>query len=309
MGRFLLLVILLFICPLTKAGTAPTNMPPLTTGSTNNYLPEISSGISVAKDVVNILFFIAAGTIAILSYRQAKKTLFAPIRAETFKLQLKAFEEVLLFFEKHSSLNIDDEFDFYRILHANAIKMLDSYAFLFFANKIKKDEVTKRREQEFQDLGGVMMSQAYVEKNVELMDYHLKQPPEKPEALTEPALILAKWQAYDHGAVYMTKKFENSLDRLHRFQVSPLLPKDLKALIAAFESEAFKNLHAVGEVLTSIAKQLPNKYPTLDLLMRADLSWIWNEYNRNKYSRLKDKQDDVLKYLEGYLQINDLLGK
>lgn len=122
-------------------------------------------------------------------------------------------------------------------------------------------------------------------------------------------MILAKWQAYDHGAIYMTKKFEVSLGRLHRFQVSPLLPKDLKALIGALEAEALKNLRAVGEVLTSLAKQLPDKYPTLDLLMRADLSWIWNEYNHNKYSRLKDKQDNVLKYLEGYLQIDDLLTK
>lgn len=276
--------------------------------ATNNYVSQISSGINMAKDVANILFFLVAATIAILSYLQAKKTVFAPIRTETFKVQLKAFEEVLVFFERHPSMNIDDEFDFFRIVNINAIKMLDAYALLFFADKVKKDDLTKRREKDFEDVAGVVISHRYAEKNVEVTTYHLQRSEEKLETPSSPALILASWQAYDHGAVDFTKKFQQSSDRLNKFQVSPLLPKDLKTLIAAFEDQVEKNLYMVGEVLTSTAKQFPEKYPTFEALNRAELFWIWNEYNQ-KYSRLKDKQNEILKFLESYLQIDNLLSK
>ena len=86
MGRSLFLAVL-FCYSLAIAGTTPTNAPALTTSSTNNCVSEISSGITMAKDAANFVFFLVAGTIAILSYLQAKKTLFAPIRTETFKLQ------------------------------------------------------------------------------------------------------------------------------------------------------------------------------------------------------------------------------
>jgi hypothetical protein len=307
MGRLLFLSVL-FCFSLVKAGTAPTNALVLTNGSTNNYVSEISSGITMAKDAANFVFFLVAGTIAILSYLQAKKTLFAPIRTETFKLQLKAFEDVLLFFEKHSSMHIDGEFDFENIVKLNSLKMLDAYMLTFFEDKIKKDAFTRHQEETYRDLVGSVISQKYFEKNFELMSDHLQSSPKIPETPSNPALILEKWQAYEHGMIEFTKKYQQTSDRLHRFQVSPLLPKELKTLITAFEDEVRKNLRSVGEVLTSIAKQLPEKYPTIDTLKKSELQWIWNEYN-DKYQRLEGKQNEILQYLEGYLQTDNLLSK
>ncbi len=46
--------------------------------------------VAIVKDIVNILFFLTVGTIGILSYLQAKKTIFTPLKTEIFKYQLKA---------------------------------------------------------------------------------------------------------------------------------------------------------------------------------------------------------------------------
>ena len=98
------------------------------------------------------------------------------------------------------------------------------------------------------------------------------------------------------------------MTKLQKFQVSPLLPNDLKTLISDFEQQVHKNLMVVGEVLTTLSKQLPEKYPNTDTLKKANLSWVWNEYN-DKYSRLEGKQKEILNYLGEYFQIENLLVK
>ena len=44
------------------------------------------------KDFFQIIFFCVVITVTILSYLQAKKSLFTPIKSETFKMQIKAFD-------------------------------------------------------------------------------------------------------------------------------------------------------------------------------------------------------------------------
>jgi hypothetical protein len=69
------------------------------------------------KNFFNILFFIVMIVIAILSYIQARKTLFSPIKTEIFKVQIGAFQDVLKFFNRHNSYDFDREFDVNNIFH------------------------------------------------------------------------------------------------------------------------------------------------------------------------------------------------
>jgi hypothetical protein len=48
--------------------------------------------------------------IAVLSYLQARKTLFSPIKTEIFKIQMEEFKLVLAFFNKRSLAYFDEEF-------------------------------------------------------------------------------------------------------------------------------------------------------------------------------------------------------
>jgi hypothetical protein len=62
--------------------------------------------------------------VTILSYLHARKTLFAPIRTETFKLQLEAFREVLAYFQNKSEIDFVHAFDYERCVNLNALQML-----------------------------------------------------------------------------------------------------------------------------------------------------------------------------------------
>jgi hypothetical protein len=53
---------------------------------------------SFGRDITQTLFFIAVGTVTVLTYLKAKRTILQPIRTETFKEQLRAFTEVLRLF-------------------------------------------------------------------------------------------------------------------------------------------------------------------------------------------------------------------
>jgi len=287
-----------------EAQKASVPEPPVAAHSSHK---DPAASVSIAKDVVNILFFIAVGTIAILSYLQARKTVFTPLRTEIFKQQLRAFEDVLQFFEKHPSLHIVNEFDYNKILHLNALKMLDSYGFLFFENEIDLDAMKKHREPLFADLIGAVVSKNFMMKHFKTPEATKSEEKSggkmKPEV---PALLLAEWQQYEHGMIEFTKDHQNAMEKVRKFTSSPLLPGELKRLIREFEKAAVKNLSEVGEVLTELAKELPTKYPNLESLKNADLSWIWNTYNHRK-NQLTKPQEEILAYLNSYLDIDSVL--
>ncbi len=62
------------------------------------FLEKIKVIFDIAGPVVIII-------LAMLTYRQAKKTIFTPLKTETFKLQLKLFEDILLFFDSNKNNN------------------------------------------------------------------------------------------------------------------------------------------------------------------------------------------------------------
>jgi hypothetical protein len=47
---------------------------------------------------------------------------------------------------------------------------------------------------------------------------------------TRSATILAKWAEYEHGVIDFSKSSDDASERLRRFKISPLLPRELKAL-------------------------------------------------------------------------------
>jgi hypothetical protein len=58
--------------------------------------------------------------------------------------------------------------------------------------------------------------------------------------------------------------------------------------------------------LTEVAKELPEKYPDKDSIIKADTSWIWNRYNK-KIKYFEPHADNLTDYLREYLTIESLL--
>lgn len=172
--------------------------------------------IEALKNIVNIFFFIVVAVITVLSYLQARKTLFAPIRTETFKLQLKAFEEILLYFQNKSESDFLNSFDLDKIVSLNALRMADAYVSEFFPNEIKVD--VDEREKLYSPLVGGIVSAEHMQKYFEKVQPTDPAMPDQvaSEPITNPAIVLARWQEYEHALVEYTKEFNDQVRELEK---------------------------------------------------------------------------------------------
>jgi hypothetical protein len=290
----------------TVTQVMPAPFPP-EAGTSNQPESSATSAVGIVRDCIDIIFLLVAGTVVVLAFKEAKNTIFMPLKTETFKLQLRAYEDLFLFFEKHPSVRIDDEFDLDKILYLNAMKMLDAYAATFFADQFKKEEFSKDREKLFKDLAGGLAIEEFGERYFQATGHYQHEAKDDlDEAPSKPVLMLAKWKLYEHDVIYLTKSCQEATEQIRRFNASPLLPKDLKELISGFDVLVRENFRKMGAVLTESAKELPVKYPTFAILGKADLSWILKRYNHARVG-LEEKQDAILTYLEQSLQIDNLL--
>jgi hypothetical protein len=262
--------------------------------------------IETLKNIANIIFFVVVATVTVLSYRQARKTLFAPIRTETFKLQLKAFEEVLLYFQNKSEADFLESFDLDRIVSLNALRMADEYVAVFFRNEIKVDK--EEREKLYRVFIGGIVSTEHMKKHFEKEEPTAKEMPDQSsqESITNPAIVLARWQEYDHGMVEYTKEFQDQLKELEKLAASPLLPKSLREMIGEFHGKAHKNLELTGKVVGSFAHEMPKHFPRAGDMRKFNPGGIWNSFNDQR-EEFEPAAKNILDNINKYLKVEDLM--
>ena len=265
---------------------------------------DIGFFVTTIKDIFQIIFFAVVLTVTILSYLQAKKTLFTPIKTETFKMQIKAFEEILLFFQNKTETDFTHQFDFDNIVGMNGQLMLFDYIEHFFKKEVEidKDKVTEMLKSS----AGAIVTQSYMTKHFTKPEYFEKEEKKEKEEITNPAIILKEWQEYEYGKIEFTKKYVEETEKLKNLSVSPLIPQPLKDKINSFEEKIRDNLSLVGKVLTEISKEMPSKFPNSKSLKKYNQTGLWNEYN-NKMKKVEDDAVDILSYIRQYLQIDNLI--
>lgn len=260
--------------------------------------------VSTIKDFFQVLFFCVVIIITILSYLQAKKTLFTPIKTETFKMQIKAFEDILMFFQNKSETDFTSQFDFDNILTMNSRFLILDYIRTFFVKEIEIDK-NKFAELSKNCAGGVAL-ESFVKKHFVKPEYFEKAEEKKKEEIANPALILKEWEQYEFGYIRYTKKFKDETVKLKYLSASPLIPQLLKEKINAFDKKINCNLLNIGKVLTSIAKEMPTKFTNPKSLDMFNNIGLWNIYN-HEMEKVESDAKEILTYIRQYLQIDELI--
>ncbi len=265
---------------------------------------EITFFIGSIKDVFQILFFFVVGCITILSYHQARKTLFTPIKTETFKMQIKAFEEILAFFQTKSETDFTSQFDFHFIVQINAQLMFSEYIENFFNKEIKIDQ-DKLNELRKKSYGGIL-TQSWAEKHLIAPEYYEKTKIEEKEDVTNPAIILENWKSFEYGPIHYSKKYHDENEKLNQLIASPLIPTELKNKLEKFGEIISENILSVGESLNEIAQELPQKFKTAKSIKNLEQSGLWNKCN-DKMKPVEPIAKDILIYIRNYLKIDKLI--
>lgn len=265
---------------------------------------EITFIIGSIKDIFQIIFFSIVACVTILSYIQARKTLFTPIKTETFKMQIKSFEDILAFFQSKTETDFTHQFDFDFMVAANFRLMFTDYINTFFKSEIKiNEEAIKELHTKF---AGAAVTQSFMEKNFHSPEYFEKTPKKEKEEITNPALILESWKNYEYGQVYFSKTFVEETEKLNKLIASPLLTTELKNKLKSFEENVRDNHILIGKVLTELAQELPTKFPTAKSIENLEMTGIWNKFNSRKED-LEPNAKEILDYIRQYLRIENLI--
>ncbi|KAA0934725.1 hypothetical protein [Psychrobacter sp. ANT_H59] len=264
-------------------------------------------GLEEWKNIFNIGFFLVVSTIGILSYLQARKTLFSPIKTEIFKLQIEEFKKILEAFNYKNQKQFDEETGIQEVFNINACKMHLNYIDCFFKDQVQLSEEFSQK-LESAAYGTIMSKENFLKnfRHISVGEDVEEVPRISDRNPVEPALKLAKWHEYEQVEINYTKKYNDATEELSNLASSPLLPKELVEKIHKIIEINRSNLTLIGDVLTEAAKKMPTQYTTIDQTVKFDPTWIWNEYNSSRES-LDQSVSDVLSYINKHLKINEIM--
>lgn len=262
--------------------------------------------ISDVKDVANIIFFIVVATITILSYKQARKTLFSPIRTEVFKLQIKIFEEVLAIFQNKNESDFLKACDFDRICKLNAYQMVDAYVQTFFSTELEVDKV--KQKEMYGVLTRGMISAKHAEKYLRPLNEGSSEDESDfdAEKITSPALLLSKWRKYEHSMIGFTDVLSEFQAEVTRLSISPILPVKIRSLVNEFNGLVTGNLMVIGETITEYSQKMPEVASRASDMGKFNVALVSNSFN-SKRSQLEPKAREILDSINDYLKVEEIM--
>lgn len=215
-----------------------------------------ASFTAILKDWVNIFFFIVTGAVAIATcclafrtYKQASRSIFMPLRTELFKLQVKAYEQVLELFHVPKATSLERHYGLDTVTVVNVASLVNDLHRLHFKDKISRNEWESHWTRD--------------EKKCpvfyDILREVLKSPDKYPTQAKRAAELsddpdVADSSLYCYSKIRVTTEIKNQFERLAQVASSPLLPNDLRDKLDKFVDLYFSCVHKIGFNI-SIAKE------------------------------------------------------
>lgn len=219
-------------------------------------------------------FFIVAGVLAILSYRQARRTLFQPLQVEVFKAQLAELRAVGEFFGRQSETELREHFAFPDLLKMNAQFMYDEYA----RSRFGVDADRETRLYGPKHCPGAVLRPGWARKHLTILVGDRQSQPALEDAAREARRAdneqPESWSDYEHGHIFLPAKYWTSEYTVASFLKSPLLPHVLAKAIQEFMTRVSENVRIIAEILTQGATEMPARYRTQADLEDGAYHWL-----------------------------------
>lgn len=272
----------------------------LVTDQNSEKQPE-ESLLADVKNWVEIGFYVIIAFITILTFRQAKKTILQPIRAEVFKMQLRELADLLGLFHGKGEIDLRNDFGFEDMFYVNCRYVTDQYARAFFDVAFDPD----RRPYNKHACPTAIMLKDAAFRETELMTGHYVS--EKTPPRSDHEQLQAYWEKYQHGGTLYFPRQTSEMDRrLRAIKDSPILTSQCRGFIADYLLTVEKNVTVLSEVLHNSARQFQSKYKTLNDLNSISFDWIRHEYLQ-QFEPLDQKAKQIVRHVESYLKVDDLM--
>lgn len=254
---------------------------------------KIAEIIKIVSTGVQIIFFLATGSVAILSYNTAKRTLFQPLRTEIFKKQIENMGSVLKMFTGKGEVELRNDFGFDTLIKANTYKMYDAYA--WFAFDLERPE--ERREYRIELCPASVVRPEGLRAATDYLATDVPEARPKPE----------KWE-YKGYDISLPRAF---VDKEGEFQLildNPLLPRDIATMLEEYLGVVRSNVRIIQDVIVKASEEMPVKYPEVNDLKNARFEWIRNRINP-EFQQLDPLAKRINAYVRTYFDSDNLLPR
>ena len=261
--------------------------------------------IQAVVSIVEAIFYIVTGSIALLTFLIARRTVLQPIKTEVFKKQIDIATDIMNLFNGKNELDIRKAFGFDLMEHANICNMLDTYAQFFFDIKIDGSKRPYNKDACPCSIVSSYFMEHYFEPVLspgEEIVHENIEPEDGPETISKEE----KWKSYTYGIICQPRKTTCMLDQLDEIMKSPFLPHKAVQLLAEIKETVHRNSIKLGEVLTEVSQQLPIFYPDLESMKTANMSWISQKY-AEEFIPMEKSCNDLTEYLREYFHVESIM--
>ncbi|MFG1963552.1 hypothetical protein [Nonomuraea sp. NPDC049028] len=253
-----------------------------------------------AGGIIQGCFWILTGTLALLTYRHARTTIFQPMRTEVFKRQIDEMTQVLALFVGKGEVELSQDFDIDGVFHANALAMYHRYAKTAFDAEPSED-------------ADLPYSPSNCPRSIvkpeflKLADEHIISTTKG--ATPKPAKS-RQWD-YKHAQIHLTKKHIDYIDSVRIRLANPLLPSRLCTSMQSILKIVDESISTIFDAMDWAAPQMPKKYPDFETFNEASYGWVRAEYIRRlrDIGSLEQEANAISTFVRDYFATDRLLGK
>lgn len=291
------ILVLFFIIFLVLGNCNETNSSQEASTNQLSLSKEINHNIEAYKNVANIIFFLTMSIIGILSYLQARKTVFSPIKTEVFKYQLQAYEKIIEYFQNKKETELLNDLDIQMIIEINAFNLYKDYVTTCIDSST---QMNPKYTDKYRQLSTrVKLVKGTHFDYFDEINYSDTNTEENKKRSVE-------WNDKEYEMIFYTDTNYNTTEKIKSFQNSPLVPLELKKLLDEYLMLADECLNTVGAVIEEVGKDMPNTFPTKNKLKNFNTYGLFNLFS-NKRPALEPKAKEILTYINKYLNVEKVV--
>jgi hypothetical protein len=269
-------------------------------------LPAVTAWFGAGVNVVQSIFLLGTLVLAILTYRQARKTILQPLRTEVFKEQIISFRQDSGEVLTKTQLDLSTELGLIDLVGVNCQAMVDTYARVVLGYQYEwptRDwENCKRKGTSF-NIVELATAQPKVRSllwggSTHLPDY---------DAIIQPINgdKFAGWKNYNHPVIFYHDTFVDAQKRLIGLIASPVLPKDCQKGIKAILDYMNRFPEEMRRKIVDLSETLPGRVPTPHDFEWDRFKYVYQEAYR-EISDLTPAAEHLMNSIRGHLNPDDL---
>lgn len=252
------------------------------------------TAIAIIKDISQIVFWAVGAVIAILSFRQAKKSIFQPAKNEVFKVQIASIQSLLKELNWKSSLEAWQDSGLDTSAEITLGRAFESFALHQHGTKIMSDRLNS-----LVSVGGIISPEA---KGFRLIKGPADEVDSEDKSLDWPPI----WSDFTWETFSISERLDNLINILGYAASDPVLPRSVISSIEALLKEIHESAIRAAKDVESAVREFPRHYPSQLTLKSADLTWAHN-MREERGVKIFAKLNELRKATRDYLRSDMLL--